>query len=86
MAKKSLLQQAKEVTYPRLRGKKPAMISDEEIDLIVAFLKGEVTVRQAYTVLYPKDKLPVGSGKFYARIVPVLREAVSRGKLKTGIK
>ena len=76
---KTLLEKAKDVQIRKTIRK---AFSEEEMTVCLAFIKGEITARQAYTVLYPDELESLSSGKFYSRLVPVVRNAYSIGRIK----
>ena len=65
----SLVEQAKQIKGRR----QSPMITDELIDLAVAFFNNEVAGIQVQTVC---------PGNFYSKLANVLREAQARGKVK----
>lgn len=72
----SLLEEAKKITKKTRRE-----VSEEEIELYLAWLKGEVTAAQVARVAYPSSKPNSGAGKVFARSFAVLQEAYRQGKI-----
>lgn len=67
MKKKTLLEQAKSFTT---RKREPDM---EELEVVLAYLRGEITVRQAASVMHM-----AGAGNFTHRIASVLHWALAQ--------
>lgn len=74
MKKKTLLEIAKGVSVGRARVLTP---TEEELDVVVAYLKGEVTVRQACAVLGM-----LGPGSFTHRTTAVLHWGLENKLIK----
>ncbi|HEA46436.1 MAG TPA: hypothetical protein ENH99_01505 [Candidatus Pacearchaeota archaeon] len=73
---KTLLEKAKDVPIDKKQSRLP--VTDEEIDLAIAFLEGEITHRQATQVIFGETK-----GKsFYFKIGSIIRKGVVQGKIK----
>ena len=68
----TLLEQAKKIILQR----KTPKIPEEEIDLYIAYLKGEVTHTQVNKVLGGRE------GNIYAKTLFALREAYRQGRIK----
>ena len=74
--KQTLLEKAK--AYPKYTGKKRHAYSEEEIELVFAWIKGEVTNTQ-FTVAkgYARENI----SSLYSRISVVIRQAYQEGKI-----
>ena len=79
---KTLLERAQEVKIHNRGSKKP--VTSEEIELFFALISEKISVIKASVALYGEEKgrSAAGSGKVYARAVPVLKEAYRKGKIK----
>jgi hypothetical protein len=73
----TLLEEALKV---RTGGKAPVTVTDEQVELLVAFLRGEVTYGQAGVVLRAERSQGVA-----AKSISLLRRAVALGKLKVEV-
>ncbi len=78
MKKQTLLEKAKSEKVMR-RGM--GNISPEEVDLAVAWLKGEIQTVQAVRAMYPGNSVHQGQNGLY-KISNWLREAYRQGKIK----
>lgn len=56
-------------------------VSDEEIDLAIAFISSRITIGQARAALFPNSTYQKNGQAMY-RLIVVLREAHARGKFK----
>jgi hypothetical protein len=75
MANKTLLEKAKEIRAKTVAND----YLDEEIDLAIAWMKGEIRLIQATRVLGLRPSGTVGN-----KIANFLREGYRRGKIKIG--
>lgn len=74
---KTLLEQAKEIEIERRRRR----YNQEELDLYLAWLHGEVGTIQVGKTLFPERKSKVGASVLYA-VATCLRIAIERGDIK----
>ena len=75
---KSLLERAKAVP---LRIVVPIAYSDEEIELALGWLSGEIQLVQFSKVMFPNKKAAGSGGQALYAISKMLKEALGRGKL-----
>lgn len=75
--KKTLLEVAKSV--PMLR-RKDWLVDNEEIDVAIAWLKGEIMLKQV-AVAYGELRGTKWTGNSLYRIAVVIREGVARGRI-----
>ena len=76
---KTLLQKAKEINVQR---QTTLAITNELIELVLAWMKDEIKATQAAKIMYGDRKANALSGLFHARAAVILREAYRKGKIK----
>jgi hypothetical protein len=70
----SLLQKAKAVTNPK-NGRVPTPVTREELELAIAFIRGEVSQRQVLTALgRTKQVVSYATGWAYSRVAAAYRQ------------
>ena len=77
----SLLKKAKSIENKKPRHKK-MYLTDELIELAIAWAKDEVTLTQCAKVIFPDKETSKSTNLVYSRFAIVLKEAIRQGKLK----
>lgn len=78
--KLTLLEQAKNIKRKRKLYKK---FSDEELDVVCAYLKEEIDSRQAYFAFFPEDQdegIPYYT-RLYSLLHTAIKEAYKKGRI-----
>lgn len=65
--------------------RKDSLVDNEEIDVAIAWLKGEVALKQV-AIAYGELRGSKWTGNALYRIAVVIREAVARGRITIALK